>query len=130
MHNHHETQETRITRRHALQVIAMLPIQFYGLKFWPSDTRTFPPEEMLPLCAAGIVACLELRQYEPEGIIAMSRVLSAYLPTLERLARQSSPSQQAAASLATQGYLLVILSPQCSRSSIRFFSLFPSAQSF
>ena len=99
----------KVTRRYALQTIAQFPIQMYGLAFLLSDLQTLPPsEEFLPLCAAGLTACLELRQYEqPEGWITIRRVLAAYLPTLEKLAQQSSPTKQAAAHLAAQGHLLV-----------------------
>src|SRR5260370_13291345 len=65
-----------------------------------------PAEEFLPLCAAGLTACLELRQYEPEGWVTIRRVLATYLPTLEKLAQQSSPTKQSAAHLAAQGHLL------------------------
>ncbi|MGH2479311.1 MAG: hypothetical protein ACRDHW_06620, partial [Ktedonobacteraceae bacterium] len=109
MHHHHDSQETNITRRHALQAIALLPIQIYGLAHLPFATpsRKRPPEEALPLCAAGMTACWELWQYQPEGILAVKRILAAYLPTLEHLVQQSSLSQKEAALLAAQGYLLV-----------------------
>lgn len=107
MHNDSSTHDTKLTRRHALQAIALFPIQMYSLTLFASERRTPPPEEMLSLCAAGLSACLELRQYEPEGMLAMQRILAVYLPNLERLAHQSSPSQQKAAYLAAQGYLLV-----------------------
>ena len=42
-----------------------------------------PSENVLPLCAAGLIACRELRQYEAAGMMEVARVLSAYLPTLK-----------------------------------------------
>lgn len=101
--------DTNLTRRHALQTIALFPIQMYGLAFLLSELHVLPPpEEFLPLCAAGLTACQELRQDErPEGWMTIRRVLAAYLPTLEQLAQQSSPTKQSAAHLAAQGHLLV-----------------------
>jgi hypothetical protein len=90
-------RDAKITRRHALQNIAQFPIQMYGLAFLLSEQHVLPPaEEFLPLCAAGLTACLELRQYEPEGWVTIRRVLATYLPTLEKLAQQSSPTKQSA----------------------------------
>ncbi len=107
MRENHTDHNAKITRRHALQTIAQLPIQMYGLAFLLSDQQALPPpKEFLPLCAAGITACLELRQYEPEGWVTIRRILATYLPTLEKLAQQSSPMKQTAAHLAAQGHLL------------------------
>ena len=105
----HEEQnhDTQITRRHALQAIAFFPIQMYGLTHLAAPSRPIPLDETIASCAAGITACWELRHYEPEGLQAIQHILSAYLPTLEQIARQPSLFQQSAASLAAQGYLLV-----------------------
>jgi transcriptional regulator with XRE-family HTH domain len=108
MHEDHQNNyEARITRRHALQAIALFPIQMYGLNRIPLKIRALPLDETLASCASGIVACWELRQYEPEGLAAIQKILAAYLPILEQVARQSSPFQKAAANLAAQGYLLM-----------------------
>jgi transcriptional regulator with XRE-family HTH domain len=106
MHQDDTRKDASLTRRQALQAIAVLPISLYGLTRTPLLPSQLSPEEMLPLCAAGLTACGELRQYEPEGIYAIGRILSAYLPTLEELSRQSVTFQRTAASLASQGYLL------------------------
>lgn len=106
--DHHDSNETRITRRHALQAIAQFPIQMYGLTLFSAGKQALPaPEELLPACAAGLTACLELRQYEPDGLFTIHRTLAAYLPALEHFACQSSPSQRGAAHLASQSYLLI-----------------------
>jgi DNA-binding SARP family transcriptional activator len=100
--------DSKLTRRQALQAVALFPLEMYGLSlFAPETPQRLPLEEMLPCCASGIVACWELRQYEPEGLAEIERLLPAYLATLEKLARQSSPYQQDAARLAAQGYLLM-----------------------
>ena len=105
-HHHPEQQATRISRRHALQAIAAFPIQLYGLKHVGGAT-TMPSSDVLPLCAAGLVACRELRQYEQAGMQEIARILSVYLPTLEKLALHASPQQRQAAHLAGQSYLLI-----------------------
>lgn len=108
MHKHHTNRESALTRRQALQAIAFLPIQMYGLSYLASEQRVrLPLDEALPLCAAGLTACVGLRKYEPEGMLAIQQILAAYLPTLEKAARQSSHHRAVAASLAGQGYLLV-----------------------
>jgi len=101
-------QDAKISRRNALQAIAQFPIQIYGLtRFIPEKHPLSSAEELLPLCAAGLAACQELRQHEPEGMQTIRRVLAAYLPALEHFAQQSSPSQQSAAHLVAQSYLLI-----------------------
>ncbi len=101
-------QDAKISRRNALQAIAQFPLQMYGLtRFIPEKHPLSSAEELLPLCAAGLTACQELRQHEPEGTQTIRRVLAEYLPALEYFARQSSSFQQSAAHLAAQSYLLV-----------------------
>jgi tetratricopeptide (TPR) repeat protein len=109
MHNNHSDHDTRLTRRRALQTIALLPIQMYGLTlFAPEAPSRLPLDELLPCCASGMIGLWEHLQYAPEGMAAIGRMLPLYLSTLERIARQSPPPfQQAAARLAAQGYLLV-----------------------
>ncbi len=107
MHNDHSDHTTRVTRRHALQAIATFPIQMYSLTHLISDVRSMPLNEVLPSCTAGITACWELRRDETEGLLTIQHILSAYLPMLENVVRQSSSYQLAAAYLASQGYLLV-----------------------
>lgn len=104
---HHDEHTQNISRRHALQVIAGFPIELYGLSHFLAGKRAAPPADVLPLCAAGLVACRELRQYEAAGMQEIARTLSMYLPVLEKLAAQSSPQQRQAAHLAGQSYLLI-----------------------
>jgi hypothetical protein len=110
MHENHGQQEIKLTRRHALQAIAMLPVELYGLhRSSPQQNKALDSESLLPLCAAGLVACRELRQYESAGMQVISQILSAYLPALEELACRSTPSQRTAAHLAAQSYLLLTI---------------------
>jgi len=110
MHEDHDQQEIKLTRRHALQAIAMLPVELYGLhRSSPQQNKALDSESLLPLCAAGLVACRELRQYESAGMQVISQILSAYLPALEELACRSTPSQRTAAHLAAQSYLLLTI---------------------
>ncbi len=102
---HKDGPDSKITRRQALQAIALLPVQVYSLTHLPSEQVL--PEEALSLCAAGFTACIELQNYRPEGITAMQRILAAYLSPLEQTARRSSSAQTTAARLTAQGYLLV-----------------------
>jgi transcriptional regulator with XRE-family HTH domain len=48
MHQDDTRQETGLTRRQALQAIALLPIQLYGLTHLPRLASQLSPEEMLP----------------------------------------------------------------------------------
>jgi tetratricopeptide (TPR) repeat protein len=108
MHTDLPEHESRRARRRALQVIALFPIQVYGLTLFAEDAPPrLPLEELLACCASGLVACWQLRQYEPEGLVLIERLLPAYLSTLEKLARSSSPFQAEAARLTAQGYLLL-----------------------
>lgn len=104
----YQDEQTRnISRRHALQVIAGFPIELYGLSRFLTNGKAAPPSDVLPLCAAGLVACRELRQYEAAGMQKIAHTLSIYLPTLEKLAVYPSPQQRQAAHLASQSYLLI-----------------------
>lgn len=108
MTQHHNSDEARISRRHALQAIAKFPIQMYALgAFGIESMRLAPAEEILPSCGAGIIACRAL--LKNEEITTIEHILSAYLPALETLAHQSSPYQQAAAHLTSQSYLLATI---------------------
>jgi tetratricopeptide (TPR) repeat protein len=91
-----------MSRRHALRAIAKVPISLYGLTVM-GTTRVVAAEEVLPLCAAGLIACRELIN---EGdIAAVKSILSVYLPVLVGFVQQPSHAQRAAR-LAAQGYVL------------------------
>ncbi len=96
------SEMAHVSRRHALRAIAEVPISLYGLTV-VGATRAVAVEEVLPLCAAGLVACRELIN---EGDIAsVKSILSVYLPALISFAQQPSYTQRATR-LDTQGYLL------------------------
>jgi transcriptional regulator with XRE-family HTH domain len=102
MTEQHNSEITRMSRRQALGAIAQAPIGLYGLTVMGA-TRPVAAEEVLPLCAAGLVACQELIN---EGDIAMVKsTLSLYLPALVGFVQHPSYTQRAAR-LAAQGYLL------------------------
>jgi hypothetical protein len=63
----HDMMHNSLTRRQALQAIAMFPLQAQGIQL-SMETVLLPSHDMLPLCAAGLSACWELRQYEAEGM--------------------------------------------------------------
>jgi transcriptional regulator with XRE-family HTH domain len=96
------SESAHMSRRQALRAIAKAPISLYGLTV-VGATRPVAAEEVLPLCAAGLIACRELIN---EGDIAsVKSILSVYLPALVSFVQQPMHSQRAAR-LAAQGYLL------------------------
>jgi transcriptional regulator with XRE-family HTH domain/tetratricopeptide (TPR) repeat protein len=102
MTEQHNSEMMRMSRRQALGAIAKAPISLYGLTV-VGATRPVAAEEVLPLCAAGLIACRELIN---EGDIAsVKSTLSVYLPTLVGFVQQPAHTQRAAR-LAAQGYLL------------------------
>ncbi|MGH2478061.1 MAG: helix-turn-helix domain-containing protein [Ktedonobacteraceae bacterium] len=91
------------SRRQALVMLAALP---QGLVFAAQHAGTkVVQEEFLPQCTTSITACWYLMQGREFLVVEQS--LSQYLPALSALAQQSSPYQQVAASLASQGYFLL-----------------------
>ncbi len=90
-------------RRKALRVLAKLPIQLYGLTALGASSA-IAAEELLPHCAAGLTACWHLSN----GIDLQlaQTTLSAYLPTLQKVATQSTVHKKVAAGLVAQAYLL------------------------
>ncbi|MBV9705954.1 MAG: helix-turn-helix transcriptional regulator [Chloroflexi bacterium] len=96
------SDSTRISRRHALRAIAKAPISLYGLTVL-GVARVVTVEDVLPLCAAGLVACREL--INDGDIASVKSILSVYLPSLVTFIQHPSYTQRAAR-LAAQGYLL------------------------
>lgn len=90
-------------RRKALRILATLPIGIYGLTMTGSVLQ-LSAEELLPHCAAGLTACWHLSKGKELPLV--QTVVSAYLPTLTNLARETSRYQKAAASLAAQAHML------------------------
>lgn len=108
MTHQHEANETKLSRRHALQAIAKLPIQAYALTALGMESLHLPPaEEFLPLCAAGLTACRSLLY--GGGIDAVPALLAIYLPTLETMARYAPTQHKTAAHLASQAYLMATI---------------------
>ncbi|MEO8973180.1 MAG: helix-turn-helix transcriptional regulator [Ktedonobacteraceae bacterium] len=108
MTHQHEANETKLSRRHALQAIAKLPIQAYALTALGIESLRLPPaEEFLPLCAAGLTACRSLLY--GGGIDSVPALLATYLPTLETMAQHSSQHHKTAAHLASQTYLMATI---------------------
>jgi len=97
-------KETQLSRRQALSVIAKLPIGLFGLTSLGSVQPT-AAEEILPMCASGLVACRAL--FNSGEVEIVSTTLATYLPTLANLARHSSRHQKQAANLAAQACLLI-----------------------
>src|SRR5579872_3118392 len=108
MTHKHETNETKLSRRHALQAIAKLPIQAYALTALSIESLRLPPaEEFLPLCASGLTACRSLLY--GGGIDSVPGLLATYLPTLETMAQHASAHHKTAANLASQTYLMATI---------------------
>lgn len=94
----------RFSRRHALTVLAALPVGMLTGIGGPRQS-TLPAEEFLPSCTASITACWHLMA--GRDFAAVERALSQYFSLLVAWAQQSSPHQRSAAHLAAQGYLLL-----------------------
>jgi tetratricopeptide (TPR) repeat protein len=108
MTHQHEGNETKLSRRHALQAIAKLPIQAYTLTALGTESLRLPPaEEFLPLCAAGLTACRSLLY--GGGRDTVPALLATYLPTLETMARSAPTHHKTAADLASQAYLMATI---------------------
>ncbi len=93
--------EAALTRREALRRLAMLPVLF-SLNW--STPR--PLEETLSQCAAGITACEYLSKGNHEDMALAYSTLSAYLPVLKTIVKESSLYRQEAATLVAQSYSL------------------------
>ncbi len=93
-----------LSRRQTLIALAMLPVSSLLHSFQETQKSTLTPEELLPECAASLIACWHLMS--GSQLATVEQALSAYLPTLEKLAQSYSKYQKAAASLATQGCML------------------------
>jgi DNA-binding SARP family transcriptional activator len=98
--------EAGISRRTALAALAALPLAMVpAILQGPRSSLVI--EEFLPECTASITACRYL--INGDGIATVALQLSGYLPALELLAQQPSRYQKTAASLASQGCLLMAL---------------------
>jgi len=68
------------------------------------STPSITAEEFLPQCAAGIKACWYFLR--GKGLVIAEEMLSAYIPSLTKLAFSPSTHQETAAGLATQAKIL------------------------
>ncbi|HLZ62216.1 MAG TPA: helix-turn-helix transcriptional regulator [Ktedonosporobacter sp.] len=93
--------EAALTRREALQRLAMFPMLFIA-----GGSTQRPIEETLHQCAAGITACRYLSKGKYEEMALASSALSSYLPLLKTIIKESSVYRKEAANLAAQVYLL------------------------
>jgi len=93
-----------IGRREALHRLAFLPIEICGLNAL-GPVLTYPVEEILTQCAAGVTACWYL--HRGKELALTSHIVESYLPTLKAIAKSSSSQhRKAAADLLTQCLLL------------------------
>ena len=94
-------------RRAALRTLALIPIQALGLGAIASGMQcSWKAQEVLTHCAAGVTACYHLAKGQHEDIALASEVISAYLPALQKIVKESSLSRQEAAHLLAQCFLL------------------------
>jgi transcriptional regulator with XRE-family HTH domain/tetratricopeptide (TPR) repeat protein len=103
--NENEGEQQRLSRRQALIALAALPQSLVLAS--RATGAAIAQEEFLPQCTAAITSCWSLMQGREFGVVENS--LAHCLPGLSALAQQSSPYQQAAASLASQGQFLLSL---------------------
>lgn len=120
---HHAEEVTSLSRRQALVAIAALP---YGALAAAKLAGTeVAPETFLPQATAAITSCWSIMQHR--DFAAVKQALAHCLPALSTLAQKPSSYQQVAASLATQGNLLlglVALHTQPAPQSFRQWLLF------
>jgi len=95
-------------RRAALRTLALIPIQALGLGAIATGMQcSWKAQEVLTHCAAGVTACYHLAKGQHEDIALASEVISAYLPALQKIVKESSLSRQEAAHLLAQCFLLL-----------------------
>jgi transcriptional regulator with XRE-family HTH domain len=100
------TTQGSISRRDALQQLAMLPFALLGLGEVVSNLD-HPAEEVLPVCAAAIAACWELsRSSEAQDVQLAFEGITSYLPALKAIVQHDSSHRKAAAGLLGQSYEL------------------------
>jgi transcriptional regulator with XRE-family HTH domain/tetratricopeptide (TPR) repeat protein len=94
-------------RRDALRRLVLVPIQVMGLGVLGAlgTTLTWAPEDILTHCAVGITACAHLAKGLHQDMTLASWALSAYLPVLKAIAKQSSLHRKEATRLAGQAFL-------------------------
>jgi hypothetical protein len=100
--------EDHVTRRNALRRLATLPLLTLKLNDTAPAPRYVPEAEAVIMqCSAAIAACWELSKSDDETDLSLAfRRVSAYLPTLKVVVRDSAQHREAAASLVGQCELL------------------------
>jgi len=99
-----------VSRREALHRLAGIPVVMMGLTASHPVLR-WPKPEIINQCAASVSACWELsRSKDGTDLTKAFKGVSAYLPTLEAIVKESSARyHKEAASLVGQCYLLKML---------------------
>jgi transcriptional regulator with XRE-family HTH domain len=92
-------------RRDAIRRLALFPAQVLGLTAL-GTALTWGAEEILISCASGLTACEYLSRGDQQDISLALDMLSAYLPTLKTIVRESSQHRQEAARQVAQGSLI------------------------
>jgi hypothetical protein len=95
-----------ITRRDALRFLALVPADMLGLsQFHAVFKKGVSHEDILKHCAAGIVACWQLRKGKELAFADLA--VSKYIPTLKAMTQTAPTAQKkAAANLLAQCLLL------------------------
>jgi tetratricopeptide (TPR) repeat protein len=95
-----ENKDT-LSRREAVRFLAMVPVALYKLSAFGASS-SHPVEDILIKCAAGITACEQLGKGLAEDITIAFSSLSAYLPTLTAIVKESSAHRKEAARQVAQ----------------------------
>ncbi len=103
---HMETNNERITRRDTLRRLVAMPFATFGFSA-ASITLPHAPDDMLKQCASAITACWELSKSNNKRDIQIAfEGVSAYLPALKEIVKDSAQHRKVAASLVAQCDLL------------------------
>lgn len=100
---HPDGAEYEISRRQALITIAALPASLFSWRA-PGPLSDLAMDELLPQCAASIIACWHLLR--GKGFAMVEEILPQYVPILMAIALHPSKYQLGAARLATQAKIL------------------------
>jgi len=86
----------------AIQRLASLPLISLNLNTLGAVLQ-YPLEDILTQCSAGIIACEQLSSKGTHEDMALAwSILSAYIPTLKAIVKESSQHRKAASNLMTQ----------------------------
>ncbi|MGB8347645.1 MAG: helix-turn-helix transcriptional regulator, partial [Ktedonobacteraceae bacterium] len=96
-----DKQDYQFTRREALCRLAALPLVTLNLSALIAVTQ-HPAEEVLTQCTAGLTACRQLSRGWHEDMQLASQALSAYLPTLKQIVKDSPRHRNVAARLTAR----------------------------